>query len=147
MMKAHTLLKTHTRKKRVGRGGNRGKTSGRGHKGQKSRAGGKTRPFFRDIVKRISKLRGHGKNRARTVRRRRIPQITVTLDTLNKINSDVISPKTLFQDGYIDLKKGRTKRIKIIGTGEVKKQFTVVDCELSKTAREKIENAGGKILI
>jgi large subunit ribosomal protein L15 len=66
----------------VGRGGKRGKTSGHGHKGQSSRAGHKIRPEMRDIIKKLPKLRGHGKNRSRTVRTNRIPVTAVNLSVL-----------------------------------------------------------------
>jgi large subunit ribosomal protein L15 len=71
-MQAHTLKRNTPNKKtpRVGRGGVRGKTSGRGTKGQKARSGRKMRPEMRDLIKKIPKLRGHGKNRARTIRPR-----------------------------------------------------------------------------
>jgi large subunit ribosomal protein L15 len=46
----------------VARGGKRGKTAGRGTKGQKARAGHKIRPEIRDVIKRIPKMRGRGKN-------------------------------------------------------------------------------------
>ena len=59
-VKRTTKLKTQTQ---VGRGGKRGKTSGRGTKGQKARSGHKIRPAFRDIIKKIPKLRGRGKNK------------------------------------------------------------------------------------
>jgi large subunit ribosomal protein L15 len=48
--------------KQVGRGGTRGKTSGRGTKGQNARSGRKKRPEMRDVIKRLPKLRGRGKN-------------------------------------------------------------------------------------
>lgn len=63
-MQFHTLQSKTKRKtsKQVGRGGTRGKTSGRGTKGQNARAGHKNRPELRDVIKRIPKLRGRGKN-------------------------------------------------------------------------------------
>ncbi len=68
-MQSNTLKPQHSRitSPRVGRGGKRGKTSGRGTKGQNARAGHKKRPEMRDLIKKIPKLRGHGKNRSRTV--------------------------------------------------------------------------------
>src|SRR3989344_4561670 len=66
----------------VGRGGKRGKTSGRGGKGQTARAGRKMRPEMRDIIKKIPKRRGWGKNRSRTVRSNRIIFVPVNVGTL-----------------------------------------------------------------
>ena len=52
----------------VARGGKRGKTSGRGGKGQTARAGNKRRPEWREIIKKIPKLRGRGKNSNKSVK-------------------------------------------------------------------------------
>ncbi len=78
---------------RVGRGGKRGKTSGRGTKGQDARGGHRKRPEMRDILKKLPKRRGHGKNRSRTVR----PQVVyspVNLAALDKAFNagDTVSP-------------------------------------------------------
>jgi large subunit ribosomal protein L15 len=61
MVQLHQIKPESKRKtkKRVGRGGKRGTYCGRGLKGQKSRAGRKTRPALRDIIKRIPKKRGY----------------------------------------------------------------------------------------
>jgi len=63
-MQFHNLKRNESNKRarQVGRGGSRGKTSGRGTKGQNSRAGRKKRPEMRDIIKRLPKMRGRGKN-------------------------------------------------------------------------------------
>ena len=60
-MQIHNLKRTHKNKKDriVGRGGKHAKTSGRGGKGQTARAGNKRRPEFRDIIKKLPKLRGY----------------------------------------------------------------------------------------
>src|SRR5216684_2519103 len=70
--------------RRVGRGqsSTRGKTSGRGGKGQTARAGNKRRPELRDIIKKLPKRRGYGKNRARTVNAARARATTVSLARL-----------------------------------------------------------------
>ena len=63
-MQFHNLKKNKSNRKarQIGRGGIRGKTSGRGTKGQNARSGRKKRPEMRDIIKRLPKLRGRGKN-------------------------------------------------------------------------------------
>ena len=63
-MQIHNIKRKTKNKKSVsvGRGGTRGKTSGRGTKGQNARAGHKKRPELRDIIKKIPKLRGRGRN-------------------------------------------------------------------------------------
>lgn len=147
-MQLHELQsKSKKNKKRVGRGGSRGKTSGRGHKGQKARAGGTPRPQIRDIIKKIPKLRGHGKNRARTVHDSRKRPAIVNLEKLEAyyIDGEHISPETLVEKGIVELRGGRIPQIKILGGGEVSKKFIIEGCLLSASARQKIEGAGGKI--
>src|ERR1035437_4462306 len=63
-MQTHQIKREHKNKKarQIGRAGQRGKTSGRGTKGQNARAGHKKRPEIRDFIKRLPKMRGHGKN-------------------------------------------------------------------------------------
>src|ERR1700690_2249774 len=72
--------------RRVGRGqsSTRGKTSGRGGKGQTARAGNKRRPELRDIIKKLPKRRGYGKNRARTVFAMRPRSIAISLERIEK---------------------------------------------------------------
>ena len=134
--------------RRIGRGGKRGKTSGKGHKGQKARAGNSMRPEMREIIKKLPKLRGHGKNRAKTVNAERVLPQVVNVGTLNELveNGAEINPKTLVAYGVVGKEKGRTPRIKILGDGELVKKLTVSGCQVSKSAREKVEKAGGSIV-
>jgi ribosomal protein L15 len=71
-MQLHTLKRKtpNKRSKQVGRGGTRGKTAGRGTKGQNARAGRKKRPELRDVIKRVPKLRGRGKQGLRSRQRK-----------------------------------------------------------------------------
>lgn len=133
-------------KKRVGRGGTRGKTSGRGHKGQKQH-GGAGRPEIRDMIKKLPKRRGHGVNRSRTVNAGRINPEVINIGKLNDLFSDGerITPKLLLSKGLVSRSKGRTPKVKILGHGELKKKLTIVGSEVSKTARESIEKAGGTV--
>ncbi len=144
-VKRKTKLK---KSKLVGRGGLRGKTSGRGHKGQKARAGGTPRPEMRDIIKKIPKLRGHGKNRARTVNSGRAVIETVTLAVLeaNFEKGASVRPNTLAKLGLIKTRSGKTPKVKILGQGDITKNLVCYDCEVSATAQEKIEKAGGKVI-
>ncbi len=149
-MQLHNIKKASSNKeaRRIGRGGKRGKTSGRGHKGQKSRAGHRIRPAERDMIKKIPKLRGHGKNRARTVNVDRIRPVAVNLKNLEVAfaDGDRVDPKTLVAKGQVRTKAGRVPTVKILGMGKLTKKVTVANCEVSKTAREAIEKAGGTIL-
>jgi len=148
-MKIHELKKeSHKRdKKRIARGGARGKTAGRGTKGQKSRAGTRIRPAFRDVFQKIPKKRGYNKNRGRTLRRRFVPRIEISVGALNNIDGNLINPRTLLKSGVIKKQRGMLPNVKLLGRGDVKKSFSVYNCFVSETAKEKIEKAGGKVNI
>ncbi|MSU74544.1 50S ribosomal protein L15 [Candidatus Kaiserbacteria bacterium] len=148
-MQLHSFT-PHTKNKKnapVGRGGKRGKTSGRGGKGQTARAGHKIRPEVRDLIKKLPKRRGHGKNRARTVRTNRIAVSAVNLAALEasyKIG-ETVSPATLLIKGLVRRAKGRAPEVKILGTGALTKALVVKGCLLSETARKAVSAAGGTI--
>jgi large subunit ribosomal protein L15 len=149
-MQIHNLKPTTPSKetKRIGRGGKRGKTSGRGGKGQTARTGNSGRPEMRDIIKRIPKLRGHGKNRSRTVNAERVLPAVVNLNAIEsafEANAQV-TPVTLLAHGLIGKNGGRVPQVKILGTGEITKKFTVSGCTFSEGAKAKIEKAGGAIV-
>lgn len=133
---------------RVGRGGKRGKTSGRGTKGQKARSGRKMRPEMRDLIKKLPKLRGHGKNRARTVRADRVRFVAVNVASLEAVFSsgDVVNADTLLKAGLIKTASGRIQRAKILGSGELTKKLDVSGIPVSAGAKTAIEKAGGSVL-
>lgn len=145
-MQLHSLTrKTPNKKPRyVARGGKRGKTAGRGTKGQKARAGNKIRPEIRDVIKRLPKLRGHGKNSNFTI------QVKPAIANLGDIEAAfaagaIISPETLFAAKLVRRSGGLMPRVKILGTGDLSKKFTFKNCVISTAARAKIEKAGGTI--
>lgn len=142
-----TRKNARARTQRVGRGSTRGKTSGRGHKGQKARAGHCIRPAIRDIMKRIPKRRGHGKNRARTVNSARPDFVPVNVSDLEKVfgEGDIVSPATLLQKGLIAKNAGQFPLVKILGTGVLTKKLSVEHCVFSASAKMQIEKAGGRI--
>lgn len=133
---------------RVGRGGKRGKTSGRGTKGQNARAGHKKRPEMRDILKKLPKLRGHGKNRARTVRAKRHEYEPINLATLEAAFSagDTVNPETLYKKGLVSARGGKLAYVKILGTGSLSKNLAISDCSVSAAAKASVEAAGGSII-
>lgn len=149
-MQAHTLTRKNKNKTtpRIGRGGKRGKTSGRGTKGQNARAGHRKRPEMRDLVKKLPKLRGHGKNRARTVRRNRVTYTPVNLATLDVLFApgDTVTPALLVKKGAVSTRNGRVPSVKILGTGEITKNLSVSGCAYSASAKSAIEKAGGSAL-
>jgi large subunit ribosomal protein L15 len=128
-------------RKKVGRGpgSGMGKTSTRGHKGLKARSGGNVRPGFEGGQMPIY---------------RRLPKRGFF--NIFKTNNAVLNVRDLdrFEDGAtIDvdvlreagLVKGQVDGAKILGQGEITKKFSVKNILVSKTAKDKIESAGGTV--
>jgi len=133
---------------RVGRGGKRGKTAGRGTKGQSARAGNKKRPEFRDIIKKLPKRRGYGKNRGRTVDGTRPAPVAIPLsriETLFEAGTE-INPKTFFAKGIVKGRGAKFPMIKIVGDGTITKKFSFTGVGVSKSALIVIEKAGGSVV-
>lgn len=131
-------------RKRKGRGisAGQGKTSGRGTKGQGSRAGvggnlyrqGGNLPFFR----RLPFMRGEGFTPPNQVEYEEI-----NLDKLVNFPAETeITPETLFE---ADLIRNLKKPVVILGRGEISVALTVRVQRVTKTAKEKIEAAGGRV--
>lgn len=135
--------------RRVGRGqsSTRGKQSGRGGKGQTARAGHKIRPALRDIIKKIPKRRGYGKNRGRT----HVPHpdaIALSLERLGRHfeSGAEISVQTIVEKGIVGGSYARRGvPLKIVGGGELSKKLFVKGVSVSASARAAIEKAGGSI--
>ena len=127
-------------KKRKGRGraSGMGKTSGRGHDGQKSRSGGGTRIGFEGgqmpLARRVPK-RGFNNIFAK-------PLTAINLTALNRFdNGAVVGVEELLKSGVL------TKceyGVKVLGNGNLNKKLTVKAAAFSESAKQKIENAGGK---
>lgn len=134
--------------RRVGRGGKRGKTSGHGTKGQKARAGRKMRPEWRDIIKKLPKRRGYGKNRSRTVNSEKIRPVSVNLDKIGTSfkEGEVVTKELLLARGLVSKYKGKMPTVKILGNGTLDKKITISGCLVSGGAKSMIEKAGGKII-
>lgn len=133
--------------RRIGRGqgSSRGKQSGRGGKGQTARAGNKRRPEWRDIIKKLPKRRGYGKNRARTVNPDAPRPIAVALDRLDMFKDGMeISPAILVEQKIIRSVGGHMPAVKIIGT-QVSKKLTFTNVTVTGGAKAAIEKAGGTI--
>lgn len=129
----------------VGRGGKRGKTSGRGGKGQTARAGHKIRPEVRDLIKKLPKRRGFGKNRARSVKVNRIAMSVVNLAALEAAYKagETVSPASLVAKGLVRRAKGRPPVVKILGTEGLTKALVIRGCTLSASASAALTAAGG----
>jgi large subunit ribosomal protein L15 len=130
--------KAAEKRKRVGRGmgSGMGKTSTRGHKGQWSRSGARL----------IRGFEGGQMPLHRRIPKRGFTNIfreeyaVVNLDRLEAVGETEITPEVLKKAGVI---KGK-KKVKILGTGELKSALNVKAHKFSKTAQEKITKAGGK---
>lgn len=129
------------KRKRVGRGpgSGHGKTSTRGHKGQKSRSGYKSKAYFEGGQMPLS--RRLPKRGFRSPFKREF--VIVNLDRLEALTGlERIDPEILQERGIvrkIDLP------IKILGGGEIKFAATVAANAFSRSARQKIEAAGGRV--
>jgi large subunit ribosomal protein L15 len=145
----HQLVRTGKRPyRRVGRGqsSTRGKQSGRGGKGQTARAGNKRRPELRDIIKKLPKRRGYGKNRGRTVDGTIPDSIALSVERLSNMfeNGAEVSMKALVEKGITHTRK--MTPVKIVGGGEVSKKLSINGVAVSASARAAIEKAGGTVI-
>lgn len=141
-MELHTLKPAEgstKNRKRVGRGtgSGKGKTSGRGHKGQKSRSGFSKKAGFEGgqtpLHLRLPK-RGF-----KNIFRKEMQIVNLT--DLVKCKPGEVSFKELLDNGLIKHRKGP---VKILGNGNIDKAYMVKASAFSKSAKEKIEAAGGK---
>jgi large subunit ribosomal protein L15 len=147
-MQLNSLTNINKKKIRVGRGigSGKGKTSSRGHKGQKSRSGvaiksfeGGQMPLYRRLPKRGFKSLNK-KNTAIL----NLSKIQNILDQSKNGIKNLIDLKTLKEKNLINKK---FIKLKILGTGEIKKNIEISAHFASKQALSKIEKAGGKINI
>jgi len=135
-------------KKRVGRGigSTKGKTCGRGHKGQKSRSGvaiksfeGGQMPLYRRLPKRGFKS---------------LKVNDIAMINLSKVE-DIIKSKKISTNLKLNLQNlqksnlihKKFKRLKILGSGDLKLKFDVEVNFISNSAKAKIEKLGGKITV
>lgn len=141
----HTLKpKTGSKKsrKRIGRGlSSTGTYSGRGVKGQRSRSGGKSGlqlKGIRKIMLSVPKKRGFKSQKPTPA--------TVNLKDLNKAFKEgaKITPQTLLQKKLIT---STGSGVKILGKGSLAIKVVVEGCQLSKSAQDAIEKAGGTVLL
>ena len=147
-MNLNELVKINKKKIRVGRGigSGKGKTSGRGHKGQKSRRGvaiksfeGGQMPLYRRLPKRGFK--------SLVKQEVAILNLSSIENLINKKEKSLKSPLDLkqLQDKNIISKK--FKKLKILGSGEIKSKIEINADFSSKQANDKIQKIGGKINI
>ncbi len=148
MSRLDKILSTDTgrqQRRRVGRGlgSGIGKTGGRGSKGEGSRTGGKNRgpmfeggqfPFWMRLPKR---------GFTNIFKKQWIEVSLTSLDSRFEANEE-ITPELMHERGVIA--KGR-RDVVVLGTGEVSKALRVAAHRFTKSAREKIERAGGAVTL
>ncbi len=140
----HRGIRKYKKRRRIGRGvgSGLGKTAGRGHKGQHSRAGFSMHPTFEGgqmpLVRRIPK-RGFNNRWGQTVAVVNVADLEARFDNDAEVNPETLRSK--------DLAKGRYDKLKVLGNGELTKRLKVVAHMFSKSALEKIEQAGGQVVV
>ena len=146
MTNLNTTSKIKIKKMRVGRGigSGKGKTSGRGVKGQKSRSGvaiksfeGGQMPLYRRLPKRgFNPL---NKDKVAIINLEKIQNLidSKRISGELKIDLEILKKANILSKSY--------KKIKILGTGEVKSKINLNVDYVSKSAKEKLEKIGGTI--
>ena len=143
------ISKAKKSKKRFGRGigSTKGKTCGRGHKGQKSRSGvaiksfeGGQMPLYRRLPKRGFNSFKNKKNIA-LINLSKIQQI---IKKQKNISNDIINLASLQKSKIIN---NKFKKIKLLGSGEIKEKYNFEVNYVSKSAKEKVEKLGGKVTL
>ena len=146
MSTLNTTGKIKKKKIRVGRGigSGKGKTCGRGVKGQKSRSGvainsfeGGQMPLYRRLPKRGFNYFG---------------KLNIAIMNLDKIQS-FIDQKTIKSTEIINTKllkklkliNKNSQKLKILGTGDIKDKINIEADLISKSAKDKLEKAGGSV--
>ena len=123
-----------------GHGSGLGKSAGRGNKGAGQRSGFKKRAWFEGgqmpLSRRLPK-RGFTNNFRKEFQ-------IVNLNKLEGLKEETIDANLLFQKGLV---RSSMKPIKILGSGDLKSAMNVVATAFSKSAKEKIEQVGGKAKI
>jgi large subunit ribosomal protein L15 len=131
-------------RKRVGRGtgSGYGKTSGRGHKGAGARAGAKAHATYEGgqmpLQRRLPRLKGEARGRHTVARP--VIYAAVNLGQLEGVSGDTIGPEELRAAGLV---RKKAELVKILGDGEIGRAVTLRAHAYSKSAKEKIEAAGG----
>ena len=135
-------------KKRLGRGigSSRGKTCGRGHKGQKSRSGvaiksfeGGQMPLYRRLPK-----RGFRSRKSKDIALINLSKIQDIINNNKILPSTKINLQNLKKSNLIN---NKYRRLKLLGSGDIKNKFDFEVNFISKSAKEKIEKSGGKVTL
>jgi len=128
-----------TKRRGIGSATGQGGTAGRGHKGQNSRSGGGVRRGFEGgqmpLIRRVPK-RGFFNLYTKHY------EVVNLSDIVRKELDGEITPEILRSAGLI---RKADRKVKILGDGEIAKALTIKAHAFSRSAKEKIENAGGTV--
>jgi large subunit ribosomal protein L15 len=145
-MKLHTLSPNKGSKHRVkrlgcGESSGHGKTSGKGNKGQKARSGGSVRPGFEGgqmpLHRRLPKRGFNNFNFRPKTAIVNLAQLEAAFDAGATVNEESLRA--------LGLIKRTCDQVKILGQGELTKSLVIAVDNVSASAREKIEKAGGSV--
>ena len=148
MVKLNSLNKINNKKKRIGRGigSGKGKTSGRGVKGQKSRSGVSIKSFEGGQMPLYRRLPKRGFNQFNKVKIAKVNldkiQLLIDKKTINlneTLNLGFFIKKKIINKSY--------KKLKLLGSGEIKNKIAVETNYISKIAKDKLEKIGCTITI
>lgn len=140
----HRGIEKNKSRKRIGRGigSGHGKTCGRGHKGQRSRAGCSIHPTFEGgqmpLVRRVPK-RGFNNRWAPVVAVVNVDDLQVRFEDGDEVTLDALKANSLA--------KGRFDVLKVLARGELTKKLRVSAHQFSRQAAEKIQQAGGEVVV
>ncbi|HEY0129169.1 MAG TPA: 50S ribosomal protein L15 [Rubrobacteraceae bacterium] len=133
-------------RKRLGRGtgSGYGKTSGRGHKGAGARSGSGAHTTYEGgqmpLQRRLPRLKGMARGPHTVARPKNFAPVNV--GELSELSGDEIGVEELKAAGVVRKKE---EMVKILGDGEIGRAVTVRAHAFSRSAREKIEAAGGSV--
>jgi len=146
MTELNNTQKIKNKKIRVGRGigSGKGKTSGRGHKGQKSRSGvaiksfeGGQMPLYRRLPK-----RGFNPIKVSKIGKINLGKIQYFIEKKSINESEKINLLSLKKSKIVGKKY---KKLKILGSGDIKQKINIEANFFSKSATEKLKKIGGTI--
>lgn len=143
----HYAKGARKRVKRIarGQGSGHGGTATRGHKGEGARSGTHYRPWFEGgqmpLIRRTPKFGFHSPHRIEFQKVNVSALATVVAS--GKLSDGTVNPEKLYTLGLVSKK---TVPVKILGDGELKAKLEVTAHAFSKTAVQKIEQAGGKVI-
>jgi large subunit ribosomal protein L15 len=102
---------------------------------------------MREHIKKIPKLRGHGVNRAQTVNAEKVRPVVVNIAALEAgfEAGAIVNRKTMVAAGVLETVRRKAPQVKILGNGDLTKKLVVEDCQVSASAKTKIEAAGGTV--